>query len=66
MPDKSGAEAAVELVGVLVGFFLRSWLVMLLIGALHSEYAQVPAVGYGTTLLLVLIAGWATYQSPER
>ncbi|MFI8084348.1 hypothetical protein ACIF6L_26540 [Kitasatospora sp. NPDC086009] len=66
MSDKSGAEIAVELVGSVISLLVRSWLVMLFIGSLHTQYAEVPAVGFHAAFLLVLIAGWATYPHSER
>ncbi|MFD0276189.1 hypothetical protein ACFVHB_20110 [Kitasatospora sp. NPDC127111] len=35
---------------------LRAWLVMVGVGALHGVMLAVPALGYGTTLLVLL--GW--------
>ncbi|OKI19297.1 hypothetical protein [Streptomyces sp. CB03911] len=66
MSDKSGSEILGENLGNLASFFIRSWLVMLFVGILHGEYGQVPAVGYGTALILVALAGWATYQPEQR
>ncbi|MFI9123864.1 hypothetical protein ACIGW0_31485 [Streptomyces bikiniensis] len=40
---------------------LEAWLLMLVIGALHGLTAGVPAIGYGTALLLTLgvdLAAW--------
>ncbi|MFB7919243.1 hypothetical protein [Streptomyces sp. NPDC056061] len=32
----------------------RAWLLMLVVGALHGLTAAVPAIGYGTMLLLTI------------
>jgi hypothetical protein len=41
---------------------LEAWLLMLVVGALHGLAAGVPAIGYGTALLLTLGADLAAVQ----
>lgn len=36
---------------------VQGWVVMLLVGALHSEVSQVPAISYGGALWVVAL--WA-------
>lgn len=42
--------------------FLTPWVVMLLVGVLHSMHPQVPALGYWTCFIATLIISIATYQ----
>ncbi|WP_329168320.1 hypothetical protein OG709_29945 [Streptomyces sp. NBC_01267] len=49
----SGTDVLSSCVIALVTLAIKSWFLMLLLGALHGMYASVPAVGYGTAVLLV-------------
>ncbi|MCM2391729.1 hypothetical protein [Streptomyces albipurpureus] len=57
---RNGRAVAETIAGVavivvaLISLALQSWLVMLIIGAVHGVAAGVPAIGYGTTVLFVL------------
>jgi len=49
--------AAVGSIFVAVGLvFAEAWLVMLLLGGLHDSVPAVPALGFGASLLLFLLA----------
>lgn len=53
-----GAIVVGYLVGLVLGFFLKAWLLMLVLGGLHHEVSDsVPAVGYPGALLLSLAVG---------
>jgi hypothetical protein len=39
---------------VLAALPIQAWLLMLVIGAVHGMFAVVPAVGFGTAVLLVV------------
>lgn len=47
--------AALAVLVLIAAFLAKPWLVMLLIGALHSEVPQVPTVGFTAAWILVLI-----------
>ncbi|MEU7039826.1 hypothetical protein AB0A77_02055 [Streptomyces varsoviensis] len=51
-------EALARKVGVAVGvvgfFFIRVWLLMLAVGALHGAVPGVPTISYGTAGLVLL------------
>ncbi|MEV4971976.1 hypothetical protein [Streptomyces scopuliridis] len=50
----TGATIAGTCLGILAAVPLEAWLLMLVLGAVHSVAAAVPAVGFGTALLFVL------------
>ena len=56
-----GAFLLLVLLGIGI-FFFNAWLLMLLLGAVHSGWASVPALSYWTsvlvTLLLAFIGGY--------
>ncbi|MEU7243402.1 hypothetical protein [Streptomyces sparsogenes] len=58
--SKSGSALMASVVVAVVDLLIRSWLVMLLIGGLHSSVDEVPAIGYGSTVFLVALAGLCT------
>lgn len=57
MSDDKRTTTAVVL-GVIAGFFLKAWLVMLALGGLHHEVSsEIPAPSYGGTLLVLIFVG---------
>ncbi|MER5501360.1 hypothetical protein ABT096_29725 [Streptomyces sp. NPDC002561] len=50
----SVSAASAALAVALITLPARAWLLMLVVGALHGLTAAVPAIGYGTTLLLTI------------
>ncbi|MFE5159134.1 hypothetical protein ACFY1A_17000 [Streptomyces sp. NPDC001520] len=57
------AAVSAFIVGSVANLLLRAWLAMLLVGALHSSFHDVPAIGYGPTVVLVALIQVCTYQS---
>ena len=45
--DPTGMESLAILVGSCANLAFDGWIVMLLLGALHTSYLSVPPVGYG-------------------
>lgn len=43
--------------------FLSPWIIMLLVGVLHSMHPQVPALGFWTCFIGTMIISIATYQA---
>lgn len=50
----SGAAVVGACLAVLAVIPLEAWVLMLVLGAVHGIVAAVPAVGFGTAVLLVL------------
>jgi hypothetical protein len=47
-----------NLLGGVAALLVNAWLLMLLLGGLHhSVWSEVPALGYGPTILVVLALG---------
>lgn len=53
---------ALSLLVIAARSFLSPWLVMLLVGVLHSMHPQVPALGFWTCFIGTLIISIASYQ----
>lgn len=52
-----GVENGAFVVGLVLGVFVKAWLIMLVLGGLHHEVsADVPAVSYLGALLVYLAA----------
>ncbi|MGW6948999.1 hypothetical protein ACWGHD_18995 [Streptomyces xanthophaeus] len=51
---RRAATATAATAGNLMLFPLESWFLMLLLGALHTTFPVVPAIGYGTALVVIL------------
>jgi len=49
-----GASLAVALTAIGI-VALMAWIEMLALGGLHDSWAAVPALGYGATILLMLV-----------
>ncbi len=60
----SGAVVVGACLGVLALIPFEAWLLMLVLGALHGIVVAVPAVGFGTAVLLVI--GWNLGASMVR
>lgn len=43
--------------------FLSPWIIMLLVGVLHSMHPQVPALGFWTCFISTMIISIATYRA---
>lgn len=43
--------------------FLSPWIIMLLVGVLHSMHPQVPALGFWTCFIGTMIISIATYRA---
>ncbi|MYR43081.1 hypothetical protein [Streptomyces sp. SID5910] len=52
----SGAAVVGACLGILAVIPFEAWLLMLVLGAVHSVFLAVPAIGYGTAVLFVI--GW--------
>ncbi|MFJ5103192.1 hypothetical protein [Streptomyces sp. NPDC088554] len=52
--EKARRDAVAGCAGALAALPLEAWLLMLVLGAVHSVVAAVPAVGFGTALLFVI------------
>ncbi|MGW2514999.1 hypothetical protein ACWC0A_37655 [Streptomyces scopuliridis] len=50
----TGAAIAGTCLGILAALPAEAWLLMLVLGAVHSVVAVVPTVGFGTAILFVL------------
>lgn len=48
-------ETVVALLMGLGYFFVRAWMVMITIGALHTAVPEVPAISYSASVLLVML-----------
>jgi hypothetical protein len=47
------AEAIYEIFQLLI----KAWFVMLLLGGIHSRYHEVPALGFGVTVMATAVIG---------
>ncbi|MEU1074310.1 MULTISPECIES: hypothetical protein [unclassified Streptomyces] len=56
----NGALVAGACAAALLILPLEAWLLMLVLGAVHGVVAVVPAVGFGTALLLLVGVGMLT------
>jgi hypothetical protein len=54
--EKEAAMRAFRLIGAAPGFFVSSWIVMLIVGAVHADVG-IRAFGY-TTSMVVTITLW--------
>lgn len=52
----NGAFVAGACLGALAVIPFEAWLLMLVLGAVHSVFAVVPAIGFGTAVLFMI--GW--------
>ncbi|MFJ9213015.1 hypothetical protein [Streptomyces sp. NPDC102264] len=55
-----GATIAGTCLGMQAALSAEAWLLMLVLGAVHSVAAAVPAVGFGTAVLFVIGLNMAT------
>lgn len=56
-PDLTGREATNVLAATAVNIFAGAWVLMLCLGGLHHQLdPRIPAAGYWTTILIVLVA----------
>jgi hypothetical protein len=55
-------KTKVQLVSAILAYPLKAWFLMLALGGIHDSYTEVPAIGYGVSLLVVIAAdalfGW--------
>ncbi|MEU9258994.1 hypothetical protein AB0D68_10970 [Streptomyces sp. NPDC048212] len=55
-----------DLVEISTRYLLEAWLAMLIIGAIHSDVHGVPAIGYGTSLWLILLVNLLVGMATEN
>ncbi|MFI2213019.1 hypothetical protein [Streptomyces sp. NPDC020141] len=56
--DATAGVVLLVVAGLTIAF--NAWIVMLVLGALHGMASAVPAVGYGTAMILAVGASAAT------
>lgn len=56
-PSRKPGWAVGRVIGSIGGRFLNAWLLMLILGALHTKLVWVPALGYWYTLLALIGIG---------
>ena len=54
MTQKTWPEVVGSCLGVLAIPLTEAWFLMLVMGAVHSVDARVPAIGYGTSFLFMI------------
>lgn len=58
------AVVALALAWIAARVAVTSWMVMLIVGALHAIHPQVPALGYVTCVLGTMIVTLLLYSGP--
>ncbi|GGX26868.1 hypothetical protein [Streptomyces chryseus] len=63
--DEDIPKAVAEVVGFLTLLPLHAWILMLFMGALHGIAGPVPAIGYGTAVLVLLGVDLASHLTKK-
>jgi len=65
MNDNKAGMVVANMIGAILGFFLRAWLVMLALGELNSADTRIPSYGYWTCVLVMLVIDLVRFSPKE-